>query len=222
MSADGPVRDNVADLYKHDFWIEENQKHAPAHYRLRKSAHIVNAIAGREERQLLDVGCGPATLMRLLRPNVRYYGIDIAIHNPAPNLIESDILEKPIRFDDKRFDIVTALGLFEYVGACQGEKFGEIAELMGEHGKFVVTYTNFGHRDRNVFEAFSNVQPIDDFRRSLTRHFTIDKCFPTSYNWHGGQPARALLKAANMHVKVNIPLVGPRLAVEYFFICSLK
>ncbi len=216
----GPARESVAELHKRDFWIRENRKHVPAHYRLQKSARIINAIAGREDRELLDVGCGPATLMRLLRPNIHYFGIDIAIHDPAPNLIETDILKKSIRFDGRRFDIVAALGLFEYVGARQDEKFSEIAQLLSEHGRFVLTYTNFGHRDKRIFEAFSNVQPFDDFRRSLASHFTIDKCFPTSYNWRGGQPVRALLKSANMHVKVNVPLVGTRLAVEYFFICS--
>jgi len=216
----GQAREGAADIYKRDFWIEENQKHIPAHYRLQKSARIINAIAGGAERDLLDVGCGPATLGRLLQPNIRYHGIDIAIHDPAPNLIESDILKKPIRFADQRFDIVAALGLFEYVGASQDEKFGEIAEIMNERGRFVLTYTNFGHRDKHVFEAFSNVRPPDEFRASLARHFTIDRCFPTSYNWHGGQPAKALLKAANMNVKANIPVIGPKLAVEYFFICS--
>lgn len=215
-----PGSGNLADLYKHDFWIKENQKHIPAHYRLKKSARIINAIAGQEERGLLDVGCGPATLMRLLRPNIHYHGIDIAIHDPGPNLIESDILENSIRFDGESFDIITALGLFEYVGGCQDAKFSEIADLLSEDGKFVVTYTNFGHRDKHIFKAFSNVQPLGDFRRSLARHFTIDRCFPTSYNWHGGQPNHALLKAANMRVQANIPIVGPRLAVEYFFICS--
>ena len=221
-SADGggPARESAADRYKRDFWIKENQKHVPAHYRLQKSARIINAIAGREERDLLDVGCGPATLMRLVRPNVHYYGIDIAVNDPAPNLIEADILKKPISFGNKRFDIVAALGLFEYVGSCQAQKFSEIAQLLGERGTFVLTYTNFGHRDKRIFEAFSNVQPFDDFRRSLALHFTIDRYYPTSYNWHGGQPVRALLKAANMNVKANIPLVSPRLAVEYFFICS--
>jgi SAM-dependent methyltransferase len=214
--------ESVADLYKHDFWIKENQKHIPAHYRLKKSAHIINAIAGREERELLDVGCGPATLMGLLRPNIHYYGIDIAIHEPAPNLIESDILETPIAFGGKSFDIITALGVFEYVGVCQDAKFSEIAVLLGNRGRFVLTYTNFGHRDKRVFQAFSNVQPLDDFRRDLARHFVIDSCFPTSYNWHGGQPTRPLLKAANMHVKANVPVVGPKLAVEYFFICSRR
>jgi len=218
----GQAREGAAEIYKRDFWIKENRKHIPAHYRLQKSARIINAIAGGAERDLLDVGCGPATLGRLLQPNIRYHGIDIAIHDPAPNLIESDILAKPIRFADQRFDIVAALGLFEYVGGRQAEKFGEIAQIMNERGRFVLTYTNFGHRDKHVFEAFSNVRPLDEFRESLACHFTIDRCFPTSYNWHGGQPAKALLKAANMNVKANIPLIGPKLAVEYFFICSRR
>jgi len=218
----GPARESAADRYKRDFWVEENQKHIPAHYRLQKSARIINAIAGRRECDLLDVGCGPATLMRLLQPNIHYHGIDIAIREPAPNLIEADILKEPIRFAEQRFDIVAALGLFEYVGGSQDQKFSEIAQLMDERGKFVLTYTNFGHRDKHIFEAFSNVQPFDDFRRSLARHFTIDRYFPTSYNWHGGQPVRPSLKAANMHVQTNIPLIGPRLAVEYFFICSRR
>jgi SAM-dependent methyltransferase len=218
----GPARQSTADHYKREFWIKENRKHVPAHYRLKKSARLVNTLAGHQACDLLDVGCGPATLMQLLRPNIHYYGIDIAIHDPAPNLIESDILAKPIRFADQRFDIVTALGLFEYIGASQDQKFNEIAELLGERGRFVLTYTNFGHRDKHIFEAFSNVQPFDEFRRSLARHFTIDRYFPTSYNWYGGQPARTVLKAANMHVRANIPLVGTKLAVEYFLICSRR
>jgi SAM-dependent methyltransferase len=217
---DEPAREGVAERYKRDFWISENRKHMPAHYRLQKSARIINAIAGPQECDLLDVGCGPATLMRLLRPSVRYYGVDIAVHDQVPNLIEADILKQPIGFDGRRFDIVTALGVFEYLGDRQDQKFSEIAGLLRTHGKFVLTYTNFGHRDKRVFEAFSNVRPLEDFRRGLDRHFIVDKCFPTSYNWHGGQPVRALLKSANMHLRTNVPLVGPKLAVEYFFICS--
>jgi len=217
---EGLAGEGVAEHYKRDFWIKENQKHAPAHYRLRKSARIINAIAGQEDHDLLDVGCGPATLMRLLRPNIRYYGIDMAIHDPAPNLIETDILEQPIGFNGKRFDIVTALGVFEYVAGRQEQKFSEISQLLDEHGRFVLTYTNFGHRDKRIFEAFSNVQSFDDFRQSLEKHFIIERCFPASYNWHAGQPVRALLQSANMPVKVNIPLIGTRLAVDYFFICS--
>lgn len=222
MNGSVPARESVADVYKRDFWTEENQKHIPAHYRLQKTARMLAAVAGGKERDLLDVGCGPATLMHLLPPNIHYYGIDIAIHNPAPNLIEADILDRPVRFGDRRFDIVTALGVFEYVGAFQSQKFSEIAQLLNEGGKFVLTYTNFGHRDKHIFEAFSNVQSFDDFRQSLACYFTVDRYFPASYNWHGGQPTRKLLKAANMHLSANIPVIGPKLAVEYFFICSRR
>ena len=160
--------------------------------------------------------------MRLLPPNVQYYGIDIAIPNPAPNLIEADLLETPIRFGDKRFDIITAQGVFEYVGDFESQKFDEIAQLLNEDGRFIVSYWNFSHRNTTISWAFSNVQPLDDFRKSLTRYFKVDRCFPVSHNWKHGWPGRKLNKAINMHVNMNVPFVSPRLAVEYFFVCSLR
>ncbi len=221
-NAGGTAPKGAVKSYKRDFWIKENQKHVPAHYRLQKAARIVSDIAQGRESDLLDVGCGPATFGRLLPRNIYYHGIDLAIHDPAPNLIETDILENPIKFDDKKFDIIVALGVFEYVGSFQSQKFSEIAQLLNERGKFVVSYTNFDHHDKHIFEAFSNVQSFRDFRRNLAHHFTIDRYFPASHNWHGGQPTRKLIKSANMHVNVNIPLISPKLAVEYFYICSRR
>jgi 2-polyprenyl-3-methyl-5-hydroxy-6-metoxy-1,4-benzoquinol methylase len=218
----GATPEGAVKSYKRDFWIKENQKHIPAHYRLQKAARIVSDVAKGRESDLLDVGCGPATFGTLLPGNIHYHGIDLAIHNPAPNLIETDILENPIKFGEKQFDIIVALGVFEYVGSVQSQKFDEIAQLLNEHGKFVLSYTNFDHHDKHIFEAFSNVQSFVDFQQSLARHFTIDRYFPASHNWHGGQPTRRLVKAANMHVNANIPVLSPRLAVEYFFICSRR
>ena len=219
-SAAGVAPRNAAKFYKRDFWINENRKHVPAHYRLQKAARKLNAIAQGKECDLLDVGCGPATLRQLLQKNIHYYGIDIAIHEPAPYLIEADFLENPIRFGDRRFDIISAQGVFEYMGSAQSQKFSEIAGLLKDNGTFFLSYTNFDHHDKHIFEAFSNVQPFGDFRQSLARYFSIDKCFPASHNWSGGQPSRGFVKAANMHMNANIPFVSPRLAVEYFFICS--
>ena len=76
--------------YKKDFWDEENLKYAESHSRALKVARLVNKIARGRERDLLDIGCGPAGLRLLLDDNIHYYGIDIAIHNPAPNLIETE------------------------------------------------------------------------------------------------------------------------------------
>jgi hypothetical protein len=43
----------------------------------------------------------------------------IADPGPAPNLIEMDILEEPVSFRGKKFDVVEAQGLFEYAGEFQ-------------------------------------------------------------------------------------------------------
>ena len=158
--------------------------------------------------------------MSLLKPNIRYHGVDIAIQKPAPNLLEADFLETPIRFGDKRFDIILAQGVFEYVGKFQSQKFAEIAQLLNKDGIFVVSYVNFDHRQKDVYWPYSNVQPFNDFRSSLAEIFEIRRYFPTSYNWNHWEPGRKLLRAANMHINVNIPVIGPALAVEYFFICS--
>ena len=209
-------------LHKKAFWSEENLKYSRPHYRLEKSARIINRLARDKKLRLLDVGCGPAALMPLLRPNISYYGIDIAIHDPAPNLIEADFLETPIRFDDKRFDIVIAQGVFEYMGNFQDQKFAEISQLLDDDGTFIVTYVNFDHRARTIYWPYSNVQARDDFRRSLAQHFQIKKSFPTSHNWQHAEPNRKFIRAANMHTSINVPLISRKLAVEYFFICGQR
>jgi SAM-dependent methyltransferase len=211
---------NDAASYKKDFWNTANLKFGEPWYRLRKAAAVVAALAGDDRRTLLDLGCGPGTLGELLPANIEYYGIDIAVHSTAPNFREADIVHVPVSFDGRRFDLITALGLFEYVEDAQSRKFAEIARLLTGDGKFVVTYTNFGHRKHRIYEAFTNVQPLADFRRDLNRFFVIERSFPASHNWKHSQPDRRLVKAVNMRVNTNIPLLSPLLAVDYFFVCS--
>lgn len=207
-------------LYKKEFWREENLKYSRPHYRMEKAARILNKLARRKECTLLDVGCGPATLKSLLRPNIDYYGIDIAIHDNAPNLIESDFLKEPIKFRDMTFDFIIAQGVFEYVGRFQSEKFAEIANLLKDDGTFVASYVNFDHRKHDVYWPYSNVRPFDDFRQSLAQHFEIRRFFATSHNWNHWEPSKRLIRSANMHINVYLPVVSPTLAVEYFLICS--
>lgn len=208
--------------YSRDFWIKENLSYAGPHFRLEKSARIVNRIARGKECALLDVGCGPATLAQLLRDNIRYYGIDIAIQNPAPNLIQANLLESPVKFGDKNFEIVLAQGFFEYIGDFQEQKLAEIARLLKADGTFIVSYVNFGHRNVHIYWPYSNVQPVGDFRMSLGRCFKIERSFPVSHNWNHSEPARRPVKAVNMYLNANIPFISPLLAVEYFFICSAR
>lgn len=208
--------------YKKDFWSEENLKFAKPGFRLLKSARIVNKIAGDRACDLLDVGCGPAALMHFVRDNVNYYGIDIAIQEPAANLIEADLLESPIKFRSQKFDIVLAQGVFEYMGEFQEQKFSEISKLLNKGGKFVVSYVNFGHRDREIYWPYSNVQPLSAFKESVVRYFHIDRSFPTSHNWAHSEPNKKLMKNTQMYINLNVPFISPKFAVEYFFICSAK
>jgi len=212
--------DDAVKYYKKDFWSEENLKFTRPHFRLQRSALVINKLMHGKECDLLDVGCGPGTLMRLLDNNIHYHGIDIAIQDPAPNFIEADLLQGPIKFGDKQFDIIVAQGLFEYLGEFQARKFDEIRQLLRPGGKFVLTYQNFGHRKKSIYWPYSNVQPLSDFRKSLEGYFRIDRSFPVAHNWNHGSPQRRWLQVMEMHVNLNIPVISPVLGTEYFFICS--
>jgi SAM-dependent methyltransferase len=213
--ADGAVR-----YYKRDFWGTENLKYAEPHFRMRKVARVVSGAARGRECDLLDVGCGPGTLGRLMPPSVHYHGIDIAIPDPAPNLIEMDIIDSPINFRDMRFDLVVAQGMFEYVGEFQSQKFAEIRDLLKSDGKFILTYQNFAHRQQEIYWPYSNVQQPGDFRRDLSRFFKIERSFPVSHNWSHSQPNRKFMKALQARRNINIPVLSALLAVDYFYICS--
>lgn len=207
-------------LYKKDFWRKENLNYERPHLRMEKIARLVNKTAGGAERTLLDVGCGPATLQSLLDPNVHYYGIDIAIQEPAPNLLETDLVESPIRFGGQRFDIVVAQGFFEYTGDHQSAKFAEIANLLNDGGTFIASYVNFAHRKPEVYWPYSNVRPFREFRAGVSEYFDIRRCWPTSYNWNHWEPSQRLVRAANMMINVNVPVIAPILGVQYLLVCS--
>lgn len=208
--------------YKREFWVEENAKYTRPHHRMRKVARITNGLAGTVPCAVLDVGCGPATLQGLLAPNVAYFGIDIAVHDPAPNLKESDVVEEPIGFGDRRFDIVVAQGLFEYLGAAQDRKLAEIAEVLRPRGWLVVTYVNFAHRRPNLYWPYSNIQTPERFRASLEREFVVERQLVTAHNWNHTEPTRWFMRVANMHIDTRLPFVTPRLAVEYAYVCRKR
>jgi SAM-dependent methyltransferase len=207
------------DYHDRGFWSEENQKYCSSHFRLEKCALLLNSLAGPLDCDLLDVGCGPATLAKFLRPNIHYYGIDIALSSTQPNLRETDIVKNPIRFDERTFDLVVAQGLFEYLGDHQDQKLAEIALILNPNGRFVTSYVNFRHRSRNVYSVYNNVQPPENFERSLKEHFTVERYFPTSHNWGHDEPRLWPGKLANMHLNIKLPYITPKLAVEYFFVC---
>jgi SAM-dependent methyltransferase len=206
--------------FKRDFWTTENLRYVRPHFRLAKAARIVNGLAKREDCELFDVGCGPATLAGLLDENIRYYGVDIAIHQPATNLLQADFLAEPIQFDGRQFDIIVAQGVLEYVGKYQAQKLIEIKKLLKPRGVLIVSYVNFDHLHRRLYEPYNNVQSFDEFRTSLQCVFHIDRYFPTSYHWYHREPNREWLKAIQMMINVRVPVLSRLFGVEWFFICS--
>jgi SAM-dependent methyltransferase len=209
-----------AKYYKKEFWSKENLKYQKPHFRMEKVARAIRRIARDRECELLDVGCGPAALASLLPSNVHYHGIDISIPEPGPNLLEADILQTPIGFGGRKFDLVVAQGLFEYLGEYQSQKFAEITETLKGDGKFIVTYQNFNHRQRQIYWPYSNVQQPTEFRRDLGRFFKIDRWFAGAHNWTHAHPGRHLVRAPQTHLNVYVPVISPKLAIDYIYICS--
>lgn len=203
-----------------DYWIVENALYAKPSFRLQKCARIVQELTKGRACSLLDVGCGPAALRECLSPNFSYYGIDIAIHQPASYLQEIDFGRNTICFDNKRFDVVTALGVFEYMGEYQNRKMQEIRDILNPDGKFIMSYINFGHFRHMVWPNYNNVQPIAHMKKSLEEVFQVERCFPASHHWRQKQPGEKAMPGLQMRVNFNIPLLSPMLAVEYFFVCS--
>lgn len=205
-----------------DYWIVENAQYAAPSFRLRKCAVTINAMAGSRQCAILDVGCGPAALRPLLNSNISYYGIDIAIHQPAPYLREIDITREAIAYGDKRFDFVVALGFFEYMGQQQNRKLEEIRAILKDDGKFMMSYINFGHFHRKVWPNYNNVQPVSEMKKSLDKIFRVERCFPASHHWRQKQPGKSSFPTLQMRLNFNIPIMSSLLAVEYFFICSRR
>ncbi len=205
-----------------NYWIVENAQYAEPSFRLRKCARLVNELAKDRTCTLLDVGCGPAALRELLDPNITYYGLDIAIHNPASYLREVDFAQNRIAFDQERFDFVVGMGVFEYMGERQKLKLQEISELLTDDGIFIMSYINFGHFRGKVWPNYNNVQRIEEMTRGVEEVFKVERRFPASHHWRQKQPGRNSLRPLQMLVNVNIPMISPALAVEYFFVCSKR
>lgn len=204
-----------------DFWIQENLLYVEPNFRLKKCARIVNGIAKRMEQcDLLDVGCGPAALRGMLDANVNYHGLDVALHERSLHLLEREFVTQAIAFNDKRFDVVVALGVFEYMGTREHEKLLEIRDLLKPGGRFIMSYINFSHFRRQIWPAYNNIQTIAEMRASLRTVFNIERSSPVSHHWRHRQPGKRAIPAIQLRLDWNIPCISPWLAVEYFFICS--
>ena len=184
---------------------------------MRKVARMVARMAGGRECDLLDVGCGPGTLQYLMRRMCITTASTYRFLSPPRTFSRQDIVESPIDFRGMKFDFVVAQGIIEYVGSTS-PRSSPRSPTCSRSGKFVLTYQNFDHRQREVYWPYSNVQRPADFRKDLARFFRIERSFPASHNWNHSQPTRRLMKASQAHLNVNIPVISPILAVDYLYV----
>lgn len=120
--------------------------------------NLLTFLGLREHHYLLDIGCGPLRVGKLLIPYLlpgRYFGIDVArwvIDEAIKHELGTDILrvKKPtFRIDGtfhltgfgQQFDFILAQGILCYMGAEQMRTcFAEVASVMRKEGLFVATY----------------------------------------------------------------------------------
>jgi len=215
-------QDGAGNYRQKDYWVVQNLEYSEPSFRLHKCSRILKHLARGRECSLLDVGCGPGALRQVLSANIKYHGIDIAIQQPTPFMREIDFAKKPISFDGRSFDFICTLGVLEYMGTLQTQKFREIKSILNPGGKFITSYINFGHFRPLVWPNYNNVQSIKSMASSLSEVFKVERYFPASHHWRQKQPGKYALRGMQMHINFNIPVLSPALAVEYFFVCSHK
>lgn len=207
-------------LLKRDFWSRENLKYVEPHFRLYKIANVLTKLSKGKNCDLLDIGCGPAALAKLLPNSINYFGMDIAIQSPSSNLIELDIINNKIMFGDRSFDFVIASGLFEYLGNHQREKFSEIHNITKQDGYFIMSYVNFDHINKRIWPRYSNVQSVNEMKRDINSFFYIKKIFPTFHYWVGAEPSRKIIQNIQSDLYFNLPVLSSLFADEFVYICT--
>ena len=206
-------------VQKRDFWSLENLKYSQPHYRMRKVARVLNHLADEKPCRLLDVGCGPAALRHLLDPDIAYHGVDIAIQEPSPELVERDLLREPITSDDAPFDLVVAQGFFEYMSDAQSKKFAEIADLLAPDGRFVATYVNFDHLIPEYYTPYEQYPATRRIPEGPGRAIRHREAGADCTNWNHSEPGQWFVRIPNMYINVKVPMLTSRLAVTYIFVC---
>lgn len=104
---------------------------------------LKNNYAGRNDLQLLDVGCGTGINLKMLSEFGAAEGADIAdeaiefCKKRGLTITKSDVMG--LKFFDKTFDVVTALGLFYHKAVIDDvQGFTEIHRVLKPSGRFII------------------------------------------------------------------------------------
>ncbi len=161
-----PDTSEIAGFYPVEYWWKTGHagilKRLESIYR-RLALHdhiafIMKAAADRTDPELLDVGCGSATLLGLLkRYGFRVRGLDFSSEAAAVAKIENGVevtvgsLEDA-RFPDQSFDIVTLFHVMEHVTNPR-QVLGEVARVLKPNGVVVLQVPNIESWQFQIFGA---------------------------------------------------------------------
>jgi SAM-dependent methyltransferase len=126
-------------------WNERAKALDIPHARLRIIAREIAALPG-PPATLLDIGCGAATLRKLLPESIEYFGVDIAddvipVGTDPEHFVVADLNVEDDCFPGRTFDVVVASGAFEYVR--DPERFLHlVTRKLAPGGFFVISYLN--------------------------------------------------------------------------------
>ncbi|MGE7999173.1 class I SAM-dependent methyltransferase [Lysinibacillus sp. NPDC093190] len=208
-------------FYTKQYWIKENYKYKNVHFRLEKIAKIIN-MKSKKSADLLDIGCGTATLSTIIREDLNYFGIDIAPHSKEPNIKELDIANSVIQFDERKFDVIVSSGLFEYLGDKHIEKMNEISNILEDRGIFIVSFSNMKHIKKPNYPSWNNSESISVFKSNLEKNFRVIDYFPAYHNTKYTEISNGFWKKLARKININIPVISKLWGIDFIFICTKK
>ena len=115
---------------------------------------ILAASGGKVPSSVLDIGTGTGMLAKLFGDHARASGGTIKItgadlslpmlrksksKKSANLLVQSDAAEGHLPFHDRKFDVVTACGVLDFIGSLDNMA-AEMARVAGDNGLVAVTY----------------------------------------------------------------------------------
>lgn len=173
-----------------------------------------------EKYRLLDLGCGPGSMVEYLKhiPNLEIYGIDISpamlkiAREKYPNItfLESDAEDLP--FDDGYFDVVLCSGMLHHFPSLDPILL-EIKRVLKDGGAFIAREPN----ERN----FSNHVSSISFAHICLRHMLFMRLGkeaiiePESHDFHRDFDYYNFVEILGEHFKVNELKFGQ--SISYFY-----
>jgi predicted TPR repeat methyltransferase len=164
---------------------------------------VRDAADGRID-SVLDIGTGTGSLAALFRDharstgeNVKVAGIDLSLpmlkqgrdKNAAPLLAQADVSDKHLPFQDRKFDVVTASGVLDFIGSLD-DLAAEMARVAEYDGIVAVTYIpapeGQGRVEKNALSPLYKYSPDfvkESFARAGVKEIAADTVTAYRHLW---------------------------------------